>query len=274
MARVRFHPVVWLLAVVWLVITFFPFWFMVASSFKGSLETYTSPVWALPIKPSIANYLAVVSGGFFHYLGNSILVVSISVILILLLSSMAAYVFARLPYRPAQALFGLIVAGLAIPVHVTLIPVYTLTTKLGIYDTPWALIGPYVAFSLPLSIFILTEFVRQIPRELDDAARVDGCSPARTFFSIILPLTTPGMATMAIYNTVMLWNEFVFAYTLTSSPAQRTLPLAIWEFQGQYASNIPAIMSVLTMTALPMIIAYAFGQERIIKGMMAGALKG
>ena len=131
-----------------------------------------------------------------------------------------------------------------------------------------------MAFSLPLSIFILTEFVRQIPRELDDAARVDGCSPARTFFSIILPLTTPGMATMAIYNTVMLWNEFVFAYTLTSSPAQRTLPLAIWEFQGQYASNIPAIMSVLTMTALPMIIAYAFGQERIIKGMMAGALKG
>ena len=89
MARVRFHPVVWLLAVVWLVITFFPFWFMVASSFKGSLETYTNPVWALPIKPSIANYLAVVSGGFFHYLGNSILVVSISVILILFLSSMA-----------------------------------------------------------------------------------------------------------------------------------------------------------------------------------------
>jgi raffinose/stachyose/melibiose transport system permease protein len=274
MIRTRFHPIIWLLAVAWLVVTFFPFWFMFTSSFKGALEIYTNPVWALPIKPSVANYVAVVSGGFFRYVINSVLVVSISVGLILLLSAMAAYVFARLPYKPARPLFGLIVAGLAVPVHVTLIPVYTLTTRLGIYDTPWALIGPYVAFSLPLSIFILTEFVRQIPRELDDAARVDGCTPARTFFSIILPLTGPGMATMAIYNTVMLWNEFVFAYTLTSSPQQRTLPLAIWEFQGQYSSNIPAIMTVLTMTALPMIVAYIFGQERIIKGMMAGALKG
>ncbi|MBF6595169.1 MAG: carbohydrate ABC transporter permease [Thermaceae bacterium] len=274
MQRTQFHPLTWLLALVWLVITLFPFWFMVSSSFKGPMESYTRPVWALPVKPSFNNYLSVLEGGFFHYVGNSVLVVSLSVGLILILSAMAAYVFARLPYRPVKPLFGLIVAGLAVPVHVTLIPVYTLTTKLGIYDTPWALIGPYVAFSLPLSIFILTEFVRQIPRELDDAARVDGCSPARTFFSIILPLTGPGMATMGIYNTVMLWNEFVFAYTLTSSPQQRTLPLAIWEFQGQYSANVPAIMAVLTLTALPMIMAYLFGQERIIRGMMAGALKG
>jgi len=238
------------------------------------MELYTHPIWALPIKPSLTNFVAVLSGGFWRYLLNSLWVVSTSVTLILLLSAMSAYVFARLPYRPIQPLFGLIVAGLAVPVHVTLIPVYTLTSKLGIYDSPWALIGPYVAFSLPLSIFILTEFVRQIPRELDDAARVDGCSPARIFFSIILPLTGPGLATMGIYNAVMLWNEFVFAYTLTASPQQRTLPLAIWEFQGQYSGNIPAIMAVLTLTALPMIVAYLFGQERIIRGMMAGALKG
>jgi raffinose/stachyose/melibiose transport system permease protein len=274
MGRTRFHPLVWLLALFWLAVTFLPFWFMLSSSFKGPMELYTHPIWALPVKPSLANFAAVLSGGFLRYLSNSLLVVSLSVGLILFLSAMAAYVFARLPYRPVKPLFGLIVAGLAVPVHVTLIPVYTLTSKLGIYDTPWALIGPYVAFSLPLSIFILTEFVRQIPRELDDAARVDGCSPARTFFSIILPLTGPGMATMGIYNAVMLWNEFVFAYTLTASPQQRTLPLAIWEFQGQYSGNIPAIMAVLTLTALPMIVAYMFGQERIIRGMMAGALKG
>lgn len=274
MTRQRFHPLIWILALIWLVITFFPFWFMFSSSVKGPMELYTNPVYALPVKPSLTNYAAVLSGGFWRYLSNSVLVVSVSVALILFLSSMAAYVFARLPYQPVKPLFGLIVAGLAVPVHVTLIPVYSLITKLGIYDTPWALVGPYVAFSLPLSIFVLTEFVRQIPRELDDAARVDGCSPARTFFSIILPLTTPGMATIGIYNTVMLWNEFVFAYTLTASPQQRTLPLAIWEFQGQYSGNIPAIMAVLTLTALPMIVAYVFGQERIIRGMMAGALKG
>jgi raffinose/stachyose/melibiose transport system permease protein len=171
-------------------------------------------------------------------------------------------------------LFAIVVAGLVIPVHVTLIPVYLLTTKLGIYDTLWALIGPYVAFNLPISVFVLTEFMREIPRELEEAAKMDGAGPLGIFLRVILPLSGPGLATVGIYNAVALWNEFVFAYVLTSSPARRTLPLAIWDYQGQYSANIPLIMSVLSLSALPLILIYIVAQERVTGGMMAGAIKG
>ena len=103
---------------------------------------------------------------------------------------------------------------------------------------------------------------------------MDGCSTAGRFFRIVLPLSTPGLATLAIYNAVILWNEFVFAFVLITSPANRPLPLAIWEYQGQYAMNIPAIMAVLTLSTLPLILVYIFGQERVVSGMMAGVLKG
>ncbi|MEJ0002817.1 MAG: carbohydrate ABC transporter permease [Pararobbsia sp.] len=134
--------------------------------------------------------------------------------------------------------------------------------------------GPYIAFALPVSIFILTEFMRQIPKELEEAAQLDGCGPFKIFWAIFFPLSAPGLATVAIFNGIMMWNEFIFAYVLTSTPQHRTLPLAIWDFQSQYASNIPMMLAVIAMTSLPLVIAYAFGQERIIKGMMAGSVKG
>jgi raffinose/stachyose/melibiose transport system permease protein len=116
--------------------------------------------------------------------------------------------------------------------------------------------------------------MRTIPKELEDAARMDGCGPFRLFFAIILPLSKPGLATLAIYNAVFLWNEFIFAYILISSPERSTLPLAVVEFQGQYFSNIPAILALLTVSSLPLILVYVVMQERITKGMIMGALKG
>jgi raffinose/stachyose/melibiose transport system permease protein len=187
---------------------------------------------------------------------------------------MAAYAFARLDFPFGKSLFGLVVAAMIVPIHATLVPIYLLIRNIGLYDTAFALIGPYVAFSLPISIFILTEFMRQIPRELEEAACLDGCGPLTIFWRIYFPLSTPGLATVAIYNAVALWNEFIFAYVLTSTPSHRTLPLAIWDFQGQYSSNVPGMLAVVTLTSLPLIAVYAFGQERVIKGMMAGSLKG
>jgi raffinose/stachyose/melibiose transport system permease protein len=131
-----------------------------------------------------------------------------------------------------------------------------------------------VAAGLPVSIFILTEFMRQIPRELEEAATSDGCGPFRLFWRVFLPLSAPGLVTVAIYGAIHVWNEFIFAYVLTSSPRNRTVPLALWDYQGQYAADIPAMLAVVTLTSLPLIAAYAFGQERIVKGMMAGSLKG
>lgn len=264
----------WVMATLWMLVALVPFWFMAQTGFKESLELMTAPVWALPENPTLANFRDVIAGNFFRFLSNSLIVVSISIALVVIFAAMAAYVFGRMQFRLNRPLFALIIAGLVVPIHVTLIPVYLLTTNIGLYDKIWALIGPYVAFSLPVSIFILTGFMREIPRELEEAARIDGCGPMRAFFSIILPLTRPGLATIAVFNAVSLWNEFVFAYVLTSSTEVRTLPLALWEFQGQYSSNIPAIMSVLVMSSLPLILAYALFQEQLVKGIMAGAVKG
>ena len=263
-----------LMALLWLLVTTLPFVFLVFTTFKSQSDIYSTPVWALPKTLDLSNYILVLQGSFFTYLKNSAFVVIVSIALTVTLSSMAAFAFARLKFRFSGVLFGLIVAGLIVPVHVTLIPIYLLTRSLGLYDTVFALIGPYVAFALPISIFILTEFMRQIPREIEESAQIDGCGPVRMFTSIFLPLSVPGLATVAIYNGISMWNEFIFAYVLTSSPARRTLPLAIWDFQSEHSSNMPAILAVVTLTALPLIVAYAFGQERIIKGMMAGSIKG
>jgi raffinose/stachyose/melibiose transport system permease protein len=269
------HLLMLLFGLFWLVIAGTPFYFMTITGFKGRFELFSGgSVFGFPQDPSLDNYQEVlISGTFFRYLGNSLLIVSTAVILILILSSMASYVFARISFRLNRPLFALIIAGLVIPLHVTLIPVYLLTRQIGLYNSLWALLGPYVAFNLPLSIFILTEFMRQIPREMEEAARIDGSGPMMTFWRIILPLSTPGLATLAIYNAVVLWNEFVFAFVLITSPDHRPLPLAIWEYQGEYSMNIPAIMAVLTLSALPLIAVYIFGQERVIKGIMAGAVK-
>jgi raffinose/stachyose/melibiose transport system permease protein len=262
------------LAAAWLVITVAPLLFVVMTSLKSQQEMFDSAVWAWPRQLDWSHYLAVLQGGYFTYLRNSAFVVGVSIALILVTSAMAAYALARLRFRFNKALFNLIVAGLIVPLHVTLVPVYLMSRHLGLYDTPFALIGPYVATSLPVSIFIMTEFMRQVPRELEEAAQLDGCGPFAIFWKVFLPLSGPGLATVAIYNGVHLWNEFIFAYVLTSSTRHRTLPLALWDFQGQYASNIPAMLAVVTLTSLPLVAAYAFGQERIVKGMMAGALKG
>jgi raffinose/stachyose/melibiose transport system permease protein len=263
-----------LLALIWLIVTTLPFLFVVTTSVKTPEETYSSPVWALPQHVFFGNYVAVLEGPYFQYFRNSVFVVGVSVLLIVLVSAMAAYAFARLRFSLNKTLFAMIVAGMIVPLHATLVPIYLLTRNLGIYDTPFALLGPYVAMSLPISIFILTEFMRQIPRELEEAAQLDGAGPFRIFWRIFFPLSSPGLATVAIYNGIGLWNEFIFAYMLTSTPEHRTLPLAIWDFQGQYSSNVPAMLAVVTLTSLPLIVAYAFGQERVIKGMMAGSLKG
>ncbi|AOI80501.1 carbohydrate ABC transporter permease [Burkholderia sp. NRF60-BP8] len=273
-AASRRHPAIFLLALVWLAVTTLPFLFVVVTSLKSQEETYSASVWALPSRLDLSNYLDVLHGAFFMYLRNSLFVVGLSVIVVVLLSAMAAYAFARMQFRFNKTLFGLVVASMIVPLHATLVPIYLMIRNIGLYDTSLALVGPYVAFSLPISIFILTEFMKQIPRELEEAACLDGCGPLKIFWRIYFPLSMPGLATVAIYNAIALWNEFIFAYVLTSTPEHRTLPLALWDFQGQYASNIPAMLSVVTLTSLPLIVAYAFGQERIIKGMMAGSLKG
>jgi raffinose/stachyose/melibiose transport system permease protein len=265
---------IWIIAVIWLAVTAVPFFFMLQSGFKVRGEILTGSVWALPKAPTLTHFVAIITGNFPIYLKNSLVVVVGSVAIILIVSSMSSFVFSRIKFRFRRFLFSTVIAGMAIPIHITLVPVYLLINFIGIYDSIFALIGPYVALHIPLSVFIITEYMRTIPRELEEAARIDGCNLRGVFFRIILPLSKPSLITVSIFNAVFIWNEFIFVLVLTTSVTSRTIPLGIWEYQGRYAGNIPAIMAILTLSSLPMIIAYLIGQERIIKGMVTGALKG
>lgn len=265
--------IIGLILLIYAVISLIPFVFIILTGFKEQFEIFTNGVFALPNKFNLSNYINVLRGRIFGYFINSVIVTLISLSLILFCSSLASYVFSKLDFKFNNLFFGLIIVSMTIPVHVTLIPIYLLTQRMGLYDTIYALIGPYVAFNLPISIFILTNFMREIPNELENSAEIDGCGKIKTFFYIIFPLSKPGLVTIGIYTVTTMWNEFIFALVLTQSKVNRTLPLSIWEFQGQYAANVPMIMSVLALAAAPMIILFIFSQDKLIKGMMAGAVK-
>lgn len=262
------------LAIFYLIVSVMPFIFMVLNSFKEKFEMLTKGVFNLPDSLNFANYKEVLTGGFGRYFMNSVIVLTVSLVLLLFISACASYPLARFKFKLANPIYAAIVACMSIPVHITLIPVFKMSRATGLYDSIWALIGPYIAFAVPISVFILTSFMKEIPREIEESAEIDGCGKIQMFFAIILPLAKPGLATLAIYNGVNMWNEFSFAYTLTQSSENRTLPLAIWEFQGQYSMNTPMIMAVLTLTLLPMIIMFIIFQDKLVKGMTAGAVKG
>ena len=263
-----------ILAAAAFIVAILPFIFMVLNSFKNKFELLTAGVFSILQEFNISNYQEVLSGGFARYFLNSVVVLVVVLILILFISACAAYPLARFKFKLNGFIYAVIVACMAIPIHITLIPVFQMTRNLGLYDSIWALIGPDVAFALPISVFILTSFMKGIPKEIEESAEIDGCNKYKMFFSMIFPLSKPGLSTLAIYNGVNVWNEFSFAYTLTQSASNRTLPLAVWDFQGQYSMNTPMIMAVLTLTVLPMIILFIFAQDKLVKGMTAGAVKG
>ena len=263
-----------ILAVLMALISITPFIFMVLNSFKEKFEMLTKGVFTLPDTLYLDNYAEVISGKFAGFFVNSVIVLAISLILLLLVAACASYPLSRFKFKLNGPIYALIVACMSIPVHVTLIPIFKMTRSMGLYDTIWALIGPYVAMGVPISVFILTGFMKGIPKEIEESAEIDGCNKIQMFFKMILPLSKPGLSTLAIYNGVNMWNEFSFAYTLTQSSENRTLPLAVWEFRGRYSMNTPMIMAVLVLTLLPMLIMFIFAQDKLIKGMTAGAVKG
>lgn len=258
----------------WTVASILPFIFMILNSFKDKFEILSEGVFSIPKEFNIENYASVLQGNFFSFLVNSVIVVLVSLSILLFIGACASYPLSRFDFKLGKPIYGLIIACMSIPVHITLIPVFKMSQALHIYDSIIALIGPYVATAIPISVFILTSFMKEIPKEIEESAEIDGCSRFQMFFKIIFPLSKPGLATLAIYNGVNMWNEFSFAYTLTQSAKNKTLPLAVWEFQGQYSMNTPMIMAVLTLTVIPMILLFIFMQERLVKGMTAGAIKG
>ncbi len=274
-SRGRSYGSAWLYlaAMLWLLASGLPFIFVILTSFK-SVKEFIADLWALPTSLEPTNYLDAFEGGIGRFFVNSLIVSILSVVLTLVLASLASFPLAKMRFRLNRPLFLLFIAGAMIPVHVTLIPIYTLTNRLGLYDTLFALLGPYIAFHLPLAILIITEFMGQLPPELEEAARIDGAGPFEIFRRIILPLSVPALSTVAIYTFIFVWNEFVFALVLLSSRSNMTLPLGLMQFSGEYSVNVPGIMAAVTLASLPIIMFYLLMQERVVAGMVAGAIKG
>lgn len=266
--------IVFILALFWVVVALTPFIFMILNSFRKQFDMLAQGVFHLPDPWFFDNYPNIVANGFFGYFLRSVLVVVISMVLMLIVASFAAYPLSRMKFRFRGVIYAGIVAMMSIPMHVTLIPIFKMTTNMGLYDKWYSLIGPYVTFALPMSVFILTAFMMTIPKEVEESAEIDGCNKFTNFFKIILPLSKSGLSTLAIYNGVSMWNEFAFANTLLQTPAQKTLPLALGQFKGEHSMDMPIILSVLVLSALPMIILFIIFQDKLVKGMMAGAVKG
>ena len=266
--------IVFILALFWVFVTLIPFLFMIINSFRKQFDMLSQGVFHFPNPWYFDNYPHIVQNGFFGYFGRSVFIVAISLVVMLIFSAFAAYPLSRMKFRFRNLIYAGIVAMMSIPMHVTLIPIFKMTTSMGLYDKLISLLGPYVAFALPMSVFILTGFMMTIPKEIEESAEIDGCNKYNNFFQIILPLAKSGLSTLAIYNGVSMWNEFAFANTLLQSPAQKTLPLALGQFKGEHSLDMPMILAVLVLSALPMIILFIIFQDKLVKGMMAGAVKG
>ncbi|MDR1105215.1 MAG: carbohydrate ABC transporter permease [Treponema sp.] len=255
-------------------ISLLPFYSMALTSLKTQNDYAVNGFFSLPQVYMFSNYSTIIKDGIFNYFKNSVILVVVSLTLLLIISMLVSYPLSRFYFRLRKPMMSFFVASLAIPMHVTLIPIYLLTRRLGIYDTYPALIIPYIAFNIPITVFILVNFMKTIPRELEDAAEIDGCGKVGIFSNVIVPLSGAGVVTVGIYSAINMWNEFTFALVLTQSVSMRTLPMAVWNYKGQYSGTVPLIFCVLLLSVVPMIIAYAIGQDKLVQGMMAGALKG
>ena len=252
----------------------FPLVWLVDFSLCKSGDLFGSEILKWPSDPQFINYkTAWVDGKIPQYLFNSIFINVATIVLTVLFSLMMGYALVRMKWRIRKSVMTFILLGLMIPIHATLLPNFITFKAVGIQDSYLSLILPYVAFGLPLGVFLMSGFLESIPRALEEAAVIDGCGVFKIIFYIILPITRPAISTVVIMTFLNTWNEFIMAATYLSSDQYKTLPFAVYNFAGQYASNYSVQFAVMALVALPSLIIYILMNEQITKGAMAGAVK-
>lgn len=258
---------------IWLLVAVVPIYYVVVTSLRSQADYYKENPLAPPAAPTVSAYTEVLDHDFWSYFLNSVIVTVATVALILVVSFMAAYVVVRNRGWFSRRVFSLLLLGIAIPIQATIVPVYYLIVQIGLYDTLWALILPSVAFAIPISVLILTNFLRDVPRELFESMRVDGATDWQMLWRLAAPMCRPALVTVAIYDALNVWNGFLFPLILTQSADVRVLPMSLWEFQGAFSSNTPAILAAVVLSALPLIVAYALGRRQMVAGLTAGVGK-
>jgi raffinose/stachyose/melibiose transport system permease protein len=247
---------------------------MIINSFKDRLSIYQNP-FGLPKEWNVANYGMVLSDGdFLVYFKNSFVVVVLSLIIVLIVGSMAGYALANWRGKLSRGLYFFCIAGMMLPIKIASIRLLELVKAMGLLNTIWALIPIYTAMGVPVAIFILTEFIREVPYELTEAAIIDGAGRFGVFARIITPLLRPALASVAIYNLVPFWNDLWFPLIFISDDRAKTVLLGVTRLFGQYQTDWSKVLAVLTLSAIPVIALYLVASKQFIKGLTAGAVKG
>lgn len=263
-----------IIMIIWSLIAMAPVWLLLINTLKPKKEIYTNP-FGLPREWTLDNYRYIISdNNFFGYFKNSFIVVVVSLAVILLLGSLCAYALAHWRTRTSRGVYFFIIVGMMLPIKIATIRLLEIMKTLGLLNTLWSLFPVYIAMGLPIAVFILTEFIRGLPGELYEAGFMDGAGRFMIYYKIVLPLIRPALATVAIYNLVPIWNDLWFPLIFINVESQKTVLLAVTRLQGQYTTDWPKLLTILSLSALPVIVLYLTMSKQFIKGLTAGAVKG
>lgn len=263
-----------ILMIFWTFIASFPVYLLVINSFKTKRAIYNNP-FGLPGIWTGDNYVSVVKGGnFFQYFGNSIVVVVVSLFMILFLGSLTAYALAHWRTKISRAVYFFFLLGMMLPIKIATIRLLELMKIFDLFNSLWSLFLVYIAMGLPTAVFILTEFIHGLPKDLYEAAYIDGAPRTKIYYSVVLPLIKPALATVGIYNLVPIWNDLWFPLIFITQEDKKTVLLAVTRLQGQYATDWPRVFALLTLSALPVILLYLTMSKQFVAGLTAGAVKG
>ena len=258
-----------------ILISLLPLLWVVMSSFKTNFEIYQSAL-ALPQSLNFQNYIDTFEKAhMLKFFTNSVIITFFTLVVDFVIYGMAAYVFARFRSKVTNTVFGIMSMALLVPSTATLVPTYMLLKSVGLYDSKAALVFVYVALTLPLSLFILRSYFLTIPREIEQSAYIDGAGFARTYFQVMLPIAKPGFATAGVMAFLGAWNDFMYAYIMTSGENNRTVPLTMKFFQSQqFGNNMGPVFAATVLIVLPSIIVYLVMQKQIEAGLTMGGVKG
>ncbi len=250
----------------WSVFVLLPLLWMVLASFKTRRDMFMNP-FGWPSYFDDSAFERAWGVGMGQFLLNSVLATTVSVAVIIAFSGMAAYVFARSEARWLRWLYLLIVAAYAVPAQAVLVPLYQMVSAAGMLNSLVAIVPPYAAYGIPFTTILFYAFFLDFPQELEEAARLDGCSRTRVFFSIVLPLSGPAIASAAIFQSVFVWNEFVLALLMLNTPESKTLPVGIIQLRGEYTSDWPALMAGLAIAVLPILTIFILAQRYFVRSL-------
>lgn len=266
---------VYLFLGIWALVNLFPIYWMFTFSLKSNQEIFGENIIGLPKQWLWSNYeKAVRVGNIFKCFLNSAIVATATIVIVMIVAMMATFAVSRMVWKGRKKMNDFFMLGLTIPIHASIVPIYVTLSRLGLLSTYTALIIPYAAFSLAMAILVCTGFMQGIPIELDEAACIDGCGIWRIFFTIIVPLMKPAVATVSIYTFLQCWNELMFANIFISDKAHKTLPVGVQALSGQYLTEWGPIGAAMVLATFPMLIFYIFLSRKIQDSFIAGAIKG